>query len=191
MGRPVSRKKLLRLRDSGRIVLVERGLLHKRAERLRGYVVGVGRDWLVLLTLDGVHFDGWNALRLTDISRVHAHDRADDDFVARAEHVRGPFPEAPEELIEGVDGGQREALHFFLSAAPLVGLRLEKDHPDEWNIGRYEGASPKWVAMREIDPQGRWHADDSAFKRRRISRVTVGGRYLDALIEFGDEPPET
>ena len=73
-----ARRRLREALDSQDLVRVR--LVPKHADRLSGFVVGIGDEWALLaLTMDGGYFDGYMAFRLKDIDHV----RSDPGFEGR------------------------------------------------------------------------------------------------------------
>jgi hypothetical protein len=79
---PVQPLEVLRAaRESGDVVRIRRKL--KRAERLEGFVVGIGKQWVLLHLVDDVVLDGYAAVRLKDVDKVRVYVTA-ESFTQRA-----------------------------------------------------------------------------------------------------------
>jgi hypothetical protein len=169
--------------ETRRLVRVARMI--RGADRLDGFVVAIGPKWIVLHTLDhGMFLNGYSAIRLGDIKRVKVE--ADDSFPAKALRVR-----AEERLVpEGVDLGSTQSV--ISTAAGLFGLvtlNYEKDDPTVCFIGAVKKVSDKSVRLFEITPDAAWHEDTTKWPLNNITRIDFGGRYEDALLAVGGEPP--
>src|SRR4051794_37375811 len=75
------------------------------ADRLEGFVVGIGQKWVLLQRLsDRIAFDGWQLLRLKDIQAVSI-DPNPDCFEVRALKARSLWPpSAPKLALDDVVG---------------------------------------------------------------------------------------
>jgi len=76
-----------------------------------------------------------------------------------------------------------------LDAAPLVGVHEEGRSTGPVRIGRYAGLDRKHLKLHQIDAAGRWDAKVTSIRIPKVTRVTVGGRYQEALDRFGDPAP--
>jgi hypothetical protein len=74
-------KKLREAQLNGEVVEVHRSM--RRADRLRGFVVGVGKRWLMLQLVEDVTFNGYSAILLGDIDMVRVSARK-GSFILRA-----------------------------------------------------------------------------------------------------------
>ncbi|WP_213816778.1 hypothetical protein [Glaciihabitans sp. dw_435] len=184
-------KKLTRARERTVPVRVRRGNLKKGTDVIHGVIVAIGPDWVVVSAMDdSVYFDGWHALRLDDITAVVSDDGDFEEYFARAVAAHGSGPELPAWIGEAVAARRTKALMQLVMGADLCGLYMEADWPDELYIGSFLGRrEKKRFAFDRIDPAGNWWDRASVFPARRITRVTIGGRYLDALVQFGEPVP--
>jgi hypothetical protein len=160
------------------------------ADELHGLVVAVGEEWVLLEVYDdSVYFDGWDALRVRDVTAVEVDP---DDFQAYAARAAAQLPSPPAiplEVLQAVVRTGADAVRELASSAPLVGVWTEQDDAEVLYIGRGEPDGGADVTLREIDSAGRWHDDLSDFDADEITRVTIGGRYQDGLERFGDPLP--
>lgn len=182
-------KKLKRLEATQSLVRIERKF-RKRADTIDGVISGVGREWVVVETLaDGVHFDGWTALRVADIGAIKLASKSSQRFLARAKAKLPAAPPMPHLLADAIAADTSDSLFALLSSHQMVGVYIEREDPDLLFIGCFDGADKKDIALQQIDPQGVWSHDSSLFRRREITRVSIGGRYQNALEEFGEARP--
>ena len=153
------------------------------AEVLEGFVVGVGRTWLLLVPLTPlIHLDGWVAVRLDDVMRVKVRgDR--DGFVARALRARGEWP--PRGLDLDLDD-DAALLRDAGRAAPLVTVHTERDDPGVCSIGEVTAVEDGAVAMRTIDPDARWESHLDDWELGEVTRVELLGDYEGALALVAD-----
>ncbi|MFJ9767325.1 hypothetical protein ACIRUY_26230 [Streptomyces erythrochromogenes] len=152
------------------------------ADRIDGFVVGVGAEWTVIAVCTDLRLDGWEAVRTADVTKVRP--RGDEDcLTVRVLRRRGRWPvRAPEPALP------LDALPALAQAASrafgLVALHVERHAPDACWIGEVAGVRPKSLRLREVDPEARWRTAPSKFPFEDVTRVGFGGRYERTLLEF-------
>ncbi|WP_188508716.1 hypothetical protein [Conyzicola nivalis] len=162
----------------------------KKSETIDGYVVEVGEHWVVVAaTSHVVYLDGWEVLRIRDISEVEVAGKQARRYSDRALASLGTPPSKPTGLSVS-HGGRKEVLRSALESAPIVSVHSEKKYPDSLWVGRVLGYRGEKFGLQPIDSNGVWEEHDRSFTLAEISRVTIGGRYNDALQKFGDPRPE-
>src|SRR4051794_11039929 len=111
--------------DQHRIVRVRRGI--RRADKLEGYVVGIGKKWLLLHLLSPeIFLNGYSAVRISDVKEV-TDLGGSDSFPGRALALAG---EKPEGLPE-IDLSSTKALLAAAGAvSPLVSIHVERVDPE-------------------------------------------------------------
>jgi hypothetical protein len=157
----------------------------RRSDRLDGFVVGVGRDWVLMASLDpSIHLDGHTAVRIRDVSKVDRRG-GPDTFVGRALMARGEWPPVAVEVdLDRVDDLIRTAAEL----SPLVTLHVEAHNPRVCFIGRPVRFGRKAVRLKEITPEAKWVERPTRWPFADITRVEFGGRYESALIIVGGAP---
>ncbi|GAC1361691.1 MAG: hypothetical protein NVSMB32_01000 [Actinomycetota bacterium] len=168
--------------DPSVLVRVHRKI--RGAERLEGFVVGLGERWLLLQVLNPAMFlEGFAALRLRDVARIEA--RGPESVAVRALQLHG---EVPSTAIPPLDLDSTAALLATAAAlSPLVTIFVEDDYPDACFIGKVVRIGKKRVRLQEIDPEARWWRGRK-WRLADISQVQIGGRYESALYEVGGDP---
>jgi hypothetical protein len=158
----------------------------KGSDRLEGFVVGIGRAWLLLAVLDpDTHLNGYAAVRLADVSKVKLRAGV-DGLAGRALAARGQWPPAGVALpLDEAAGLVRTAAEV----APLVGLLTEEDDPNAIVIGRPVRLGKRSVRLLEIDPDARWAGEPSRWAYADVTRVDLLDRYQEALALVGGPPP--
>jgi hypothetical protein len=144
---------------------------------LDGFVAGVGRSWLLLALVDeGIHLDGWSAVRVGDLAETVVSPR--DEFVRSALELRGelPLPPVPQVKLDGT----RRLLHS-LCEAPLITVMTERAGPFACAIGRIVDVSQRELLLCEIDPLAEWQQTPTRVDLASITRVDHGGSYEQAL----------
>jgi hypothetical protein len=145
-------------------------------DTLRGYVVGIGSDLLVLHEVSNdITLDGHSILRLGDVADVLALD--EEHFAAHALKLLGLEPSRPHVDVTSLESVFRS----LAEREELATIALEKVAPDVAYIGRVERVESNGVLLGLIGPDARWgKADFYAFSE--ITRVSFGGRYEAALL---------
>ncbi|MDP9865926.1 MULTISPECIES: hypothetical protein [Streptosporangium] len=180
------RKDLRRALGAGRPVRVRRAI--KGADRLSGYVIGVGRTWVLLQEIScELRLDGYAAVRLRDVESASGAGWAGSDFTHRALRSAGerarPLP--------GVDLDSTAGLIETLGAGfPLLGLHIERVDPDVMYVGHARGITRKGrLRLQEISSKAVWESTCVRHRLADTTRVDAGGGYLDALHRVGGVPP--
>jgi hypothetical protein len=181
MGMKRNRKELSAALHSGEPVRVHRSLW--KADRLAGFVVGLGPNWVAIHELDDVVLNGWYLVRLDTIGRVER--RGTNAFGARVVRHRG---QAPEQLDIDL-GDARDLLADLGEKFPLITVFREAEDPSVCAIGRPVRLGKRKLHLLDIDPDGLWDHSPRRFPYEAITRVDVGGRYEEALHEMGGYPP--
>lgn len=176
---------------SGGRVKVLRDRLYDDVDVLRGTVVAVGREWFMIAIYDdSVYFEGWDVARIADVTAVEVEP---DDFQAYARRAAVEslaMPAVPLELLEALTLPALEVARRIIERSGLIGVYVESDDdPDVLFIGRHTTGPDDDIWILEIDVAGVWHDEPSSFDPDEITRLTIGGRYQDALERYGDPFP--
>ncbi len=167
----------------GRIATVVRDAFE--LDMTDGLVVAVTDDWVVLHELAfGVHLDGLTALRLRDVSRVWFRD--DDAYHRRA--LAGLGAEVATYEVEA-DVDARGLLARAQAEGRLVAVHLEVLRDEPMTLGRLLELRRKRFVIHYLGRDGEWAREPERWRYRDVTRVEVGGRYLEALERFGDPYP--
>lgn len=164
---------------TGRLVRVHRSV--PRVEWTEGFVIGASAEWTLLARCSDIQLDGWSALRTADITKVRR--RGDETcLTVRALRRRGQWPVR---IPPGVSLDDPAALLKSAgSEFGLISVHAERQVPDACWIGAVTRLRTRSVRLREVDTGARWHADDTTFRFKDITRVDFGGRYETTLREF-------
>ncbi|MEV8635225.1 hypothetical protein AB0395_26565 [Streptosporangium sp. NPDC051023] len=179
-------KDLRRALGSGAPVAVYRGI--DDVARLKSYVVGVGRKWALLHTVsDEITLNGHSAVRLRDVEHATGSGWLGARFAHRALKLRG---EHARPLAQIDLDSTRNLVETMATAFPLISVYLERLDPDACFIGRVNRVTRKgYLRLQEIDSKAAWDVTCSRTKLADITRVDVGGGYIDALHLVGGPPP--
>lgn len=178
-------RRLAKALDSRCLVRIETS--PRNAERLDGFVVGIGAQWvLVAETGNGGYLDeGLTAIRRKDIVKV----KRDSSFEGRFAQTQ---PEWPPTAPDGVDLDATAALIRSLSqVSPLIGIEQERrfHSPMRW-IGVVDEIGKGWLWLHQTRPDASWHKRPLGYKLSRITKVSIADRYLTGLAAIaGTHPP--
>ena len=126
---------------------------------------------------DRIDLDGYEALRLVDISEVLTEFHQ-SDFLLAAARVKKLEPREP----RGLDVADIQRLLASIQANyPLIALEREVVAPDECDIGRITVFSRGAFRMRLMTPRAEWADDDTWRSLDDVTRVTFDGEYERTL----------
>jgi hypothetical protein len=154
----------------------------KHAERISGFVVGVGSKWVLISRIaDGGCFDGHTALRVADISRISKSRTFETDY-AREQ------PEWPPVLPFHIDLSSTSGVIRTIAAkAPLIGIEKEHERRACW-IGTLDEISHRMVFLNEVRPDASWHPEPLGYRLKAVTTVQAGDRYMVALAGVALRP---
>lgn len=154
----------------------------KKADRLEGYVVGLGKRWVLLHLVSHDWFlNGYTAIRIGDVKRVKRWDDR-SDFPARA---LAHFDQTPQPVCGIELRSARSLIESTAQRSPLITIFTEYRRPDVCYIGRPVTVARRRLRLLQIDPGAVWRSKATKWDLRDISRVEFGGRYEEALAALG------
>ncbi len=159
-----------------------------RTNRVDGYILSLGKSWILLAALDGgIYLDGYIALRRRDIVEVK-RKRDSDSFVRRVLELHNDWPpNLPVGVILDLANTQTlidtAAKHF-----PLVVILTERLDPDICFIGAPTSVTQRTVYLHEVTSKAEWENRSNHHKLSDITRVDLAGRYETALYEIAGSP---
>lgn len=174
---------LKRAMSRQRHVIIERRL--KGTDGVAGYVIAVGKSWLLLATtMEGGYLDGFTALRTKDVYRV----RKDKHFAARLLKAIGQ--DVPSGVAGEIDlSGPGTIIRDAAARETLVSVFRERTHPDACRIGTPIEWEGDYVWLLEIDPQARWDNCLDRHRLKKLTRIDFGGAYQTGLLAVGGPVP--
>jgi hypothetical protein len=147
-----------------------------------GYVLGVGPEFFLLaLVGDDIRFNGFEALRVRDVTEVEApHPYA--AFVEKALELKGERkPAAPD-----IDLASTAALIESAGKAfPIITVSREFADPEVCQVGMPVQVQGGSVSLMEIGPDAVWYDDVEWYPLDEITRLDFGGGYEEALRLVG------
>jgi hypothetical protein len=189
MSKAVVKDLRLAMRTDWPVRIVRKRL--KKDDDIDGYVLQVGPDWVLLAALSQtVYLDGWEVVRISDINEVEFRSEESRRYIDRAVGELAADGRAPGELSVTSLGRSRATLRSMVKAAPLLTFHCEARYPGEMYVGSVLSTGKKKLRVQFIDPSGEWDDYVRGFRLADVTRVSVGGRYNDALARFGDRRPE-
>ena len=154
----------------------------KKADRLEGYLVGLGERWALLHVVSHDWLlNGYTAFRIGDVKRVRRWDER-SDFPARA---LAHFGQEPRPACAIQLDSTRSLIESTAQRSPLVTIFTEYRRPDVCYIGKPVAVARRRLRMVQIDPGARWRSKPTKWDLRDVSRVEFGGRYEEALAALG------
>ena len=156
------------------------------ADRLEGFVVGIGNEWVTLQRLsDRIAFDGWHLLRLKDVQAVSTVPDS-DCFEIKALKARKLWPPTSPGLdLDDVNG----VLRAVSAATPMVSVFDEFDRPDACWIGNVVSLDESKLHLLEVDTHAGWRRKPRRFDPADITRIDFGGGYEESLRLVAGYPP--
>ena len=156
------------------------------ADKIEGFVLKIGAEWLLVHNLDPeIFLDGHVALRLRDVRNVKP--LASASFTARALQHFGDRPRMPGRVDLT---STRTVIESASRRFPLVTVHVERRNPTVCYIGVPVDINSKTLRLRHITPDADWEKDPINYPLRDITRVEIGGHYERALLAVGGRPPK-
>jgi hypothetical protein len=151
---------------------------------VRGYVIDVGPQFFLLcLISDRLWFDGFECFRITDVLSIQADPYL--GFAEKALKKRGERrPRKPKVDLQSVESILLSANKVF----PLLTVHMEKSDPDVCYIGQVCEVAKGKVSLLGIDPHAKWDHEPDEFRISKITRISFGGDYENALHLVGGSP---
>jgi hypothetical protein len=151
-----------------------------------GYVLDVGPRFFLLLIVgdDGVRFNGFSCLRLTDVRKLNVPHKYANFLLAAQKKLKEKAPRKPPVAVGNVESLLISANRKF----PLVTIHRETVDPEICHIGRVVGVKGNYVLLLEIGPDATWDKKPTSYRLAEITRVDFGGQYEEALHLVGGSP---
>ncbi|UDY23781.1 hypothetical protein [Nocardioides sp. Kera G14] len=148
------------------------------ADRIFGFVVGVGGQWVALADVaDWVRSDGWSLVRLKDVQAVKIYPDP-ETFTIRALKLRGEWP--PQQVAVDLDDTARLIMDAT-DVSPLLTVHCEFERPDVCWIGAPVATDDDELTMLEIGTQAVWGRRSTRYDLDDITRFEIGGGYEETL----------
>lgn len=155
-------------------------------ETLEGFVVAIGRKWVLVAPIaSGGFFDGYAVIRVREIARV----RCDRSFQRRFSETRPEWPvnPPPGRPMPDLDS-TRGMLRSFLAKGVLCAIE-RRNKPDLMWVGVPDQLRRHWLYLLEVRSDATWHAGPLGYRLRTITLVRMGDQYLRALAAVAGPAP--
>jgi len=186
---PIDKARVLERLDRARVgqLLVRVRRWIPDADPVDGFVVARSERWVLLARVsDGIHLDGWTALRIKDIQSVGINpDPA--CFEVKALQARGEWPPVAVATVELTDIAT--VVTTAAHSAPMVVIHLEFDRPDVCWIGSVQEVVDGTLSLLEVNVAGGWARKPRQFDLGDLTRVECGDSYMEALRLVAGAPP--
>lgn len=180
------RASLESLIDSGRIADIRRR--SRPSYTVDGFVLAVGRAWVLLAQVEsGGYPNGHALLLLDDIASVKPDSSFQSAFAATLPDWPRPLPPTNGSLDLDSTRGMLDAV---LRTGELVGIERDR-HVDAIWIGVPHSLTKRWLWLTEVDHRAEWHDAPTGYALKTITTVVLGDRYQRALATMAGEPPES
>ncbi|MHA7209959.1 hypothetical protein [Arthrobacter sp. MDT1-65] len=155
-------------------------------QRLDGFVVAVGRKWVLLAqTMDGGFFDGYAAVRLREIAHVRPDRTFEQEFAkTRPEWPPTPLVDRPPPDLDTTSS----MLWSFLAPGVLFSIERDRKYDAMW-IGAPAELTRRYLYLWEVRPDATWHDVPLGYPLRSITVVRTGDHYLEGLAAIASPVP--
>lgn len=145
-------------------------------EPIEGFVVGLGRTWILLKQIYDFWDDGYVALRKKDISSAR---------FGRVERfhmkiIKEELEIGREDLAAPISFGTTYQMFRDLAAANAI-LRIESEYLGWIEIGRIKKVSSTAVFLQSVDVMGVWSRKGKWLPYREISIIGFDENYSNVL----------
>ncbi|WP_155992793.1 hypothetical protein [Nocardioides sp. URHA0020] len=157
------------------------------AEDVRGLVVGLSGDWVVLQRLmDTVYIDGYEILRFRDVTEVDADD---DDMAVYTERAIVGLGRPEVDFHLPPSASTPAILRAVADSAELVVIHTESIDEDALVIGHLCGIGTEDFDIQLVNAEGQWSLEPGRWRFEDVTRIAFDDRYSTALARFGDTRP--
>jgi len=165
----------------GRLLEYQRAVLGSEIEM--GFVVGIGRKWVLIHVLDrGVRLNGYQAIRERDITRARL---SADKFRKRFLTIDNQSGVAPEGIA--LDR-TRDLLRTATKLSRIVGVNTEYDDESIRYIGAANDFGNRRFAIKGVSTKAKWESNDGRpYRYAEVSRIDFDGDYMRALLAVLDD----
>jgi hypothetical protein len=180
-SKKLAHDELLEAKAERHIVRIDRK--PKFADRLYGFVIQVGKQWVLLAqTSDGGYSNGYVAFRIGDIKKIK-RDRTFQTKYAQAQ------PEWPPKFSRALGlESTTDVLVGLGASGVLMGIQKENQRHAMW-IGTFDEILGKFFYLHEVRPDATWHPAPLGYKLKAITTVEIETHYLVALATIAGAGP--
>lgn len=181
------RRRLRRVARQQTLVRIRRSVARKQT--VEGYVVGIGKRWVLIRATDGAASNGWTALRLDQVRQI---ERSPVQRITRKLlRLHGEWPPSPPIRPVDLEHGVKKLIISLAGEFPLLAIHYERLGRAPLYVGRPHRWHKRKVGWHDLNPAGRWTGRAETARLPPITRVSVDDTYLRVLAEVcGPEPVE-
>jgi hypothetical protein len=153
---------------------------------VHGYVIGLSAEFCLIAEVsDAMHFDGFLAVAVGDVSAVEQDPGR--EFVEKALQLNDQtIPELPGFKLDDWQAIAESAA----AQTPLLSLNMLDEADGEVSyVGRLTGAEPDALVLQEVDPNAHWYPDTGAYEFAGIGSIGFGTAYMLLLARIAAAPP--
>ena len=153
---------------------------------VHGYVIGLSAEFCLIAEVsDAMHFDGFLAVAVGDVSAVEQDPGR--EFVEKALQLNEQkMPELPDFKLDDWQAIAESAA----AQTPLLSLNMLDEADGEVSyIGRLTGAEHDALVLQEVDPNAHWYPDTGAYEFAGIGSIGFGTAYMLLLARIAGAPP--
>lgn len=163
---------------SSSLVRVVRGRFEDKSTALIGVPVAIGKQWVLLARLDdAIRFDGFDALRIRDLTEVDRKFARRSFYVKALNAKRCRITRVPH--LDLADA--RSTIATVQAAYPLVVIDREAGDAAGADVGRALKFSAGSVILRTVSPDARWHREHLRIDLADVTRIGFDGEYEHSL----------
>ena len=151
-----------------------------------GFVIGMSAEFCIVAEVsDAMHFDGFLAVAISDVSAVE--EDPGREFVEQALKINEEsLPTLPAILLDDWQTIAQSAS----AETPLISLNmLDDDNGEVSYVGRLTGTEHDALLLQEVDPNAHWYPDTGAYEFPSIGSIAFGTRYMLLLARIAGVPP--
>ena len=177
------------LAEDAPVVIVRNNDMWTDYDIVKGFVVGLTRDWLVMQELaNNVYVDGFGIYRIDRIEDVSPF--MGPTGIAFLQRALSELGRPPVEFEIPPDAAIRDLMMMAADASTLIAVQMEdlEDEPSLFGTVVEFGATS--FGFRYIEANGVWEDEATTWDYAHLTAVNFGTRYLAALRRFGDELPD-
>jgi hypothetical protein len=153
---------------------------------VHGYVIGLSAEFCLIAEVsDAMHFDGFLAVAVGDVSAVEQDPGR--EFVEKALQLNDQtIPELPGFKLDDWQAIAESAA----AQTPLLSLNMLDEADGEVSyVGRLTGAEHDALVLQEVDPNAHWYPDTGAYEFAGIGSIGFGTAYMLLLARIAAAPP--
>lgn len=160
------------------LVQFVREALERPGYHLIGVPVAIGSRWVILARMDdSIRLDGFEALRLADISNVRTRFRNREFFVRGLASKRRVAAIGPSYTVKST----RSLIRSVQQHNALLTVERETGQIDGADVGRVIAFGARHFSMRTISPNAEWRKGRERIHYADVTRIGFASEYEETL----------